>query len=260
MAYTCVAPPAFEVYPPPLVRAPLNTHVWVRATELALRRARGCDAASPCPPTVLSFELRSAPVRDKESHVIECRLERAILPETEVYELIPRERLRPRARYDVVVVSEAAEILVGTLRTGTKADEVAPSWTASSAYRPSKPQPSKPGKPRVITLDDYEGAAPIFVQAAPAKDEGGPGLVRYQVWSEKPGATLDFSQPAAGYGLLVDPRTFAESPPLLGIGFMGCRGFSFDSRDEGPVRIGVIAVDLAGNRSAPAVFDLPARK
>lgn len=147
-------------------------------------------------------------------------------------ELVPRVPLRPQAEYVVqLLTSEGPQRLGGGLRTGTTRDERAPVWQGikSAVYEPPVRSKGPGGDCRQLWDHDRQVALKIHE----ATDES---VVHYAVWLALPWDKVQYEETPHAYltprqGSLVVEQ-LPETAPRL--------------------RIGVRAVDAAGNLSPPS--------
>lgn len=253
--YTCGGP-ADTVIPGPLETAPLNTHVWVyiQQSDAKYCTERSYGVAS-CEDTV-RLELWTAPSAREAPRVVASTIHRHATElgdadEGFVYEIVPTSPLAPNARYEIWSVEERnrlPDVLRGTIKTGSKRDDAPPTWSGEKrlmAEPPAKPVKRK-GRRIEITLREWSGLR-LFGDNA----EDAEGRVLYAVWVPNPDGTFDYSRPAAGHAWAVD-EIWRKDGFLGTLGWPGwCAPSNFKVPERGgkPLRLGLAAVDLAGNRS-----------
>jgi hypothetical protein len=226
--------------------APTNTHVWLYTPQSFI--VGTCDKKKrPCS-DAMRVELRTSPAGHDPGTLVPTRARRM---ETEggsdpgyVIELIPSADLLPRTRYEVWAVGNQdprSEQLFGTMRTGNGRDDESPTWSGASRVAPIVHKQS-PGRATPIE----SGGLDVF---GPRASDGG-GRVLYAAWKGEADSPIDFSRPPDGYAV--------ESSPLAGAALVvlgwpgGCAPPTFAVPQAKATRIGLRAMDLAGNVSPPS--------
>jgi len=261
-ATTCYPQAAFWSLPTPLTAAPPNTHFWLFAPANWSRRictevAFQTGDASECDEGQFSLRLVEAPSRTgaRPQRPIPADLRVHSNEKVAVVELIPRSLLPAGRRYDAEIVDEQGRFvrLAGTFKVKGLADREAPAWSGiTGAWGIHPEQPVTDGK-RGIVIDMTEYKPGISVQATPPV-----GSALFAVWVGEVGKPIDFSQPPDLYethsALLSNGALVID---LGGSDLCWASPFVVPARDA--IRLGMAAVDLAGNRSAPSQTDVALR-
>jgi len=164
-------------------------------------------------------------------------------------ELVPSAPLAPRSVYEVWLVDRspfARTILAGAFRTGAERDASPPVWGGLTGARVDDPM----WPHATITLaGDCGESLYVDLSGPPASDEG---PVLYGVWTSAATDALDYSAPPVAILRAGSTSTF------LSIGRLGCWPVEVPLPKADSLRVGVVAIDLAGKRSAPSdlVLDL----
>lgn len=197
---------------PRLQPAPTNTHVWLQGLELSMYGGGSfvlTDAAGPPVPLTLHA-----------------------WPESMVWELVPAHDLKPSTRYEVWGVPRATTkkptTLLGTFRTGTDADHVAPS---PPVVKQLEQRPSAMSCPPFLFLEGTSGADPS-------------GEVFHAMWLTTVRGGIDYSAPPAFVFSLTKATKDTPVPYAELVNHVK------------PRRAGVRAIDVAGNLSAPVEIDV----
>jgi hypothetical protein len=207
---------------PAAAPAPVTTHVWIHHPTL---RRKGNWARPPAAPYDADFVLRSvAPtVMDVPVAAREC-------PYTLV-ELAPLSPLPKNARFEVWVVPQAAAAppaLLASFTTGADADVTPPPTPSFTFARLAVPTiRTSCGDTYAITL--YGPTAP----AAPATDS------LYGLWPSDPTGTIGWD--AAPMAIVRGARLDSHETCMP----------SYGAWAASSPRLGVRAIDLSGNLSAP---------
>jgi hypothetical protein len=235
--------------------APRNAHVWVR------------QPFAPGDPA-WTFSLRAAPSRGKPAGGIALATRAAVAGAYRDVELTPAGRLDAGTRYEVVMsgpASRLADAIVGTFVTGDADDTTPPVWAGAKRVFPTHLLgASPPGTIRIYA--ECEGPG-LGIDAPPATDDGATAdELRYEVWYSDARGKLDYAAAPAAVIAGAWDELPGGAPSVFrleiggaeeGISDMPPRAF-FKRRAR--ARVGVRAVDLAGNASAPseAEFAVPA--
>ena len=240
------------VWPTREVIAPLNTHVYVHIPAPFGAQLVEPGAHTPVPAlsgrVVPSYEepvaarahaLSLLAVTDPggASAAIPTRW-RARSDETGIlFELVPIMPLRPESDYFVLAHTREGQVRLGTgFRTGQQRDDSAPVWPGikRAVYVPPWRSPAANGDCSFLLNHGPQAELGIYG----ATDEG---AVRYAVWLAKPWEHLHYED---------TPRTYLT--PARGT-------LTVDGLPKGAprLRIGVRAVDAAGNLSPPSEVELP---
>jgi hypothetical protein len=223
-------------------RAP-PVHVWPHGktaptnARIAMTMPKDFRAGS-------ALSLRTAPVRGAPSRTtIATRNRTWITSDFERAELVPSSALAPRTAYEVWTAR--GEIL-GVFTTGDGTDITPPSWVGVKAVRFYRTAP----RPGIVTLSMECGSPRLVLDSdTPASDDQTAASdILYALWAEPLGTKLDYTKP---------PRSIVVAGPAFGRGFT--LYFGNDSYDDdidlpraNVLTIGVRAIDLAGNASAPS--------
>jgi hypothetical protein len=237
-ATTCAASPGFPVFwPQPSSIAPINTHVSLELPERWRASMPGGAAlvlvAAPTPnnraPAPLAIAMREQTI--------------ALATPIARIDLAPTALLTPYARYEVRMVDashRAPDRIIATFTTGSVNDTDPPRWSAAAKARYVPAPPPGLGIGAMITIDLDDGATDNLEMAV---------AMRYGIWVARGAGKIDYSTlPAL---ILFFPPS---APPLsFTIGEHACdpRAISVDAPT--PItRVGVRAIDSAGNMSTPA--------
>jgi hypothetical protein len=250
-ATTCPAV-VYRVLPAPLRPAPRTTHVWLTAPlawagiSLTLRPATVGAASTPAVPrdVALALDRRDAPG-----------------PEETTIELAPRAPLAARTRYELWAAAGGASPprILSTFVTSEALDDAPPAWSAKLRIRPAIA-----ADPRVVQL--VEPRAPtVVLEGDLAADAGSPDdAILFGVWIAGASGAIDYARPPSTYlrqdlrARLVGPGGAVTLALALGSGSGdACSPVNF-AFPAASTRVGVVALDLAGNRSAAAELTLPA--
>lgn len=256
---------AWVVPPPVNVKAPLNTRP--RVTLHADFRERGfCPpwadrSVTKCPKKgTYALELREAGRGGTAGEPIPVEMRESRSNQVATIEMIPKQHLAPNRRYEIrYVEKEAGPIeIVGTFLTGAAIDTTAPSWRGlSSTFQrvgglwPGETPPRK--KPGVITIDmtDCFGLGVEFDALDKATDDQTrPEDIRYAWWmGDVDGTAIDYTTVPLSYtkGYEVMPHFKV----VYGTRLEPLNDFSLPTGKKA-FKLGVRAVDLAGNMSKPS--------
>jgi hypothetical protein len=151
------------------------------------------------------------------------------------FELAPRLPLAPLTEYVVMMERRGEPQRLGTFRTGLAAQTTPPAWRGIRGaryvasfwplYLYFSPYPGEPA---------HGPQARLTIHAATSTREG---PLRYGVWLARLEEPLRYQEAPAAWLLPVDGQLLIDLPP--------------DLARVGRIRIGVRAVDAAGNRSPP---------
>jgi len=259
----CGRPPDARVVPLPMGPvAPINTHV--RATLHAGWEQRAfCtveDAGEVCPAGAFEIVLRHAPGALALEGAIAVARQDSRLADRVTVTFAPLAPLAANSRFELVYRDRNGKIaprILGTFATGALADTTAPRWIGVSEYFLDGVVPAPAPGSKVVTVAE-ECAEPtvVFASAASATDDQSPeGAIRYGLWATPdPAAVIEYSEPALAYLVgdrsVPSPRTSAALRITLPIGSSKLP-FALP-QSKGRTKVGIRAVDLAGNRSAPS--------
>lgn len=261
-AGSCYREQPWRSFPGAMTAAPPNTHFWLFSPRDWDRRV--CDETPneenqpepKCQQGEFTLQLHAAP------SAASARKDQALAADVHVYrsekgavtELVPRAALAAGRRYEVRLVdAQGREVrLVGTFRVKGPADHKAPSLgkiKSAERHRPSPVQSMKNGA-RILTIDMYDSKPGVVVGFA--KPSRAP---LFAVWIGESGKPIDFSAPPNTYDRANSGSVFELD--LGGSDMCGASTFVIPDRDA--VRIGIRAVDLAGNRSQGREVDVKLR-
>jgi hypothetical protein len=257
-----------EINPPAQSVAPLNTHVRVRMT---------LSPRGPTPQGRIWVNGRGRPL-ELDAILVSLRLvgETAVpaeqfmlgLENERIVELVPRQPLLPGRRYQIVVSRGARTAVAHTsvFTTGASNDATPPMWKGVNAGRVvDAPRifAYTPGRPEVrrITSSADRDHPWIAVEAPEASDDGTPSAsLQYGAWIAGGTGVIDYSKPPLTY------VSWREGHLLLGRDEAYPEDDLCDlpmvpfPRDAGRFRLGLRAVDWAGNRSTPSEIVLDATR
>lgn len=194
--------------------APLDTHVWVVGLQLPLY-AGGTFAVVPS---------------DDASHPVPLSLR--AWESSAVFELVPREPLRPTTQYEVWAFpaaragKQAPPLLLSAFRTGDGAGR--------------EPPPA----PKLLDAEEHVpiGSCPPWIGARGAAVPGATELL-YGAWLSDETGRIRYDAPPAQIVRWPRPSDLDRAPPLAISHRL--------PRLKGSWRVGVRAIDAAGRLSAP---------
>jgi len=133
-----------------------------------------------------------------------------------------------------MIIGDGKPAVVGGFTTGTARDDAAPTWAGMTGAS-WKTLPATPGTCQT-------GRAHVVLEHTPAKDGEG-DRVLYGIWTAEPSAKIDYAIPPRAYAVDWNGR-LALGPAST------CVPSSVDLPAAGGLRLGVKAIDRAGNASA----------
>lgn len=229
-ALSCEPVPTIAFWPLPESFAPVNTHVSLELADRERATKPACaELALFAAPTATAGSPSAVPVGCREANVA------LAMPITRV-ELTPLSPLVAMARYEV----RAGARVVATFSTGGVNDTTPPRWLGvAKARHVAAPAISLGGTGATIAIELQD----LATDDLDVVDE-----VRYAIWIQRGPGAIDY----AAMPTLVE-RAPAARPPVIEIGEVGCdpHGLSVD-RPRPITRVGVRAIDRAGNRTAPS--------
>lgn len=241
----CGLSPPVHTLPRRGVAAPLNAHVVVSRPS----------ASSGYEVTLTTAPARGAAERARIAVKRSVDANHAF----EHVELVPAAPLLPRTAYEVW----GGGAIVGAFTTGDATDTSAPTWAGArggKAYVPPKANAQRTTS-RVIRLAEECGEPYVEIESiAPAADDQTPeNDIRYALWAGDPKAALDYGKPPFGW-CTIDvaaqrSSTLNGRQPIFVLRYGNTEGLDDDLRELPPMRpllVGVRAIDLAGNASAPS--------
>jgi hypothetical protein len=257
----CGRPPSAQVTPYPRAKAPRNARVfldlgsqwrtpWCATTNEPRDRCEGS-----------AFDLRLRPAAAHAPDVaIELREQAS--PDGTYVDLVPRAPLDANQRYEVWRVDRAGNLssrIVGTFVTTAAIDTTPPAWRGVTRATFAGAAPPRAG---VITVrSECDVDSDIAIDAPPASDDQAAWhAVRYAVWIADAKGAIAYDAPPFAREAPDAYRVIADAPPAsirIAIAVPAWHEPETQgARPRGKRRIGVRAVDLAGNASAPSEIDV----
>lgn len=233
--------PGFElITPAPGRPAPINTRIRVSYVQ-----------SWQIPVTVM--------LTDADGRQVPARTQIAMSGEVRVVELVPASDLEPGTRYEVRTVEAGpspVETVVGSFVTGNARDTASPKWGGvrrAGIVRQSAGgrRGARHGRRGSAVGSGCQRARPYAVlvpRAAVDRDTPAPSIL-YAVWLPGEHGRLNTASEPAAFVAAENGRIVLGSENSC-----DPRQFAFPSR--GALRVGVAAVDPAGNLSAPVVLGL----
>jgi len=170
-------------------------------------------------------------------------------------EFIPNAELAPQTLYEVWMVDRgplAKSYMAGAFRTGSTRDAAPPVWAGVKDGKADNPLwPHKP-----MLIGGCGGGFAASLWGAPATDDG---PVVYGMWFAPVGSAIDYTAaPSALVG--AEPREPLDpNPPLFVVGELGYYQVDIPLPKWDGVHVGMVAIDLAGKRSAPSDLTIDLR-
>jgi hypothetical protein len=176
-----------------------------------------------------------------QRHTAVALTERAwITGKIQRFELLPSAPLSPSTAYELRTTRGE---IVAVFTTSVLADTRPPTWTGvrSGVVRRFDP--------RVIGLECGSPEITLSGESAASDDQTTRDDIRYAAWFGKPSTPIDYTAP---------PVTWTRASPDIrfSLQFGNTEDSDFDLPPQRPLRIGVKAVDFAGNASAPSELTL----
>jgi hypothetical protein len=201
-----------------------------------------------------TFELRTAPAPGRERALVPTKVRQSNSGDYERFELVPDAPLAPGTAFEIWATRGE---LIGAFVTGAYADTSPPTWsglTTGTAYK--KPAPVR-GRPGVITLSEECGEHFLSLRTAAVAVDDHTKDIRYAVWAAPSTQKIDYTRPPLGWTRIDEENARLASPPGKPISYtLGYGNTDFDNDIDlptvRPLLVGVKAIDLAGNESAPS--------
>ena len=244
----CGRGPDVGVLPTLAMLGPSNTHVWIRLP--AGWETRGiCASRADCPGGAFELSLRRAPVAGRPPLAIPVTTAHSRAGAFATEELVPAAPLE-EGTYEVWCVDRrnaARGRIVAVFRVGGEDDRTAPLWPGVKSAWYVRPPASRGG---VIMLPGECGDPLVVLDVARAHDEGTRDEgIRYAVWKAAPGAAIDYRAPPL---LFAAAELEGASGARIALGNTDSGDSDFTGDGGRPMKLGVRAVDLAGNASVPS--------
>ncbi len=241
--------PTYFLTGPPNAEVRLTLRREWRTTGFCTDGAR--DA---CSGVTMDLELRAAPANGQPPRSIPFTVTHS---ESGAF---ATEVLRPASPlvvglYEVRAVEHSARVaplVIALFRVGGEPDRLAPTWAGLTSARWVRRAHGIGG---AVVVELECGSPLILLEAARAMDDmTSDGAVRFAIWLAQPGAAIDYTTPPLLYA------TADELGPTLKISLGSTEESTsnlapsgMDAKTPYPTRkLGVRAVDLAGNMSAPS--------
>jgi hypothetical protein len=245
----CSDRPKARIYPDlTLPPAPTNAHVWVELPRGWQAQGLCGSSSAPCVAGQFEIALESAPIRGRPSRGIAAIERQSVSGTVATVELVPQPRLEADSRYEVWLRDRSgknAPRIIGVLRTSNRTDEEKPSWGGLIKSAPSSKLPGGCGSPLVVLPVER----PI----------DNTGVVRHAVWVSDEDGRIDYAMPPLIYTEMLDITAHEGAPSkrniLLGSTEPDVSDFERPRYKNG-FRLGVRAVDWAGNMSEPSEIQL----
>lgn len=246
-----------SMVPPPIaVRAPLNAQITLSLPS-SWRTRTFCDDALSTTCSSGSFELalRIAPgdhATGAAPQIVDASLTESTLGAIATVVMKPRTPLTARTRYEVVRTDKAGKVpilVVGTFTTGDATDDRAPAWSGITRHRVSSTEPIK----GVVSIAEECGENAIELEGMAAEDEGTPATaLRYAVWIGDQGKAIDYTaSPLAILEGKAWPKHGGGNALVVTVPLERDGKLALPNGKK-TAKIGLRAIDLAGNASAPS--------
>lgn len=253
----CGRPADASMVPPPIaVRAPLNARI-VLSLPSSWRTKTFCEDAlsTTCRSGSFELALRIAPGDHATAgapQIVDASLTESALGATATVVMKPRTPLAARTRYEVVRTDKAGKVpilVVGTFTTGDATDEKAPAWSGITSHRVSSTEPRK----GVVSIAEECGVNAIELEGVAAEDEGTPAkAMRYAVWIVDQGKAIDYgASPLAILEGNVWPKHGGGNELVVTVPLERDGKLALPNGKK-TAKLGMRAIDLAGNASAPS--------
>lgn len=238
--------------------APLNTHVWIsldatwRTIDLSCARA---PSARDCAKGDFDLVLRAAPTKGVPADDVATTRRELRSAAIATVELLPAAPLRARTRYEVWYVESHGATrprVVGTFVTGTATDLTAPTWSGITKAARNVPVQVPGQRALVVPLECGSDGVDVEVRA-PADDLTPDAQMRFVMWIEDANAKIDYARAPLLYEAAYPIASLNKTaPPKLEInlGTVETHANWAIPKAVRAVKIGVKAIDLAGNVSA----------
>lgn len=238
------------VWPPKETSVPLNTKVHVRipanyfsylvrteATEFVPLLSGRIVASIEEPVSKIARSLSLHEATDEAGALVQTTWHATADPRDWLFELVPSAPLRPQTEYAIMMDSKQGREHLGTIRTGLHKDDTPPVWLGikQARYMPPVDACSGAHENCGCYLRSHGSLAELMIHEA--TDEG---AVRYAVWLARHGEEFRYEVRPWASIVSREGKLILDNPPMRMLS----------------VRIGVRAVDAAGNMSPPSEVEL----
>jgi hypothetical protein len=266
----CLCPSDVTVTPFDGAPAALNTHVRVVLPARWKRRGLGCkseyaDPPSPCPERDYRLSLHPAPGTGTTNADVTFTERDTVRSAYAEAELTPNAPLAPDTRYELWLEAPERARVLGTFVTGRITDTTSPVWSGvTSAGFSDQAADAAKAHPGRLQIHECDAGRELWFRFRAATDDvTPPNAVRYGIWIAAAGSSPDYQQPALAY---LDPgylQADATGLPSVTVSLGGglCQDFDLGALDlVGRRKVGVRAVDVSGNASAPSEVTVDFRR
>jgi hypothetical protein len=227
IACTC-ATPAVQVFPSPAEKAPLNTRI-----HLILPDAAEGLVFELKPPAQATTKKDKKKKKARPEPAVELDRIEAKSGALWFVELAPREPLAPETRYELWMTAPGGRpAVIGEIATGVESDTTPPAWSGVGkptwVKAPASPGTCQTGKPHALFGHQ------------PAAD-----AVLYAVWLADAAGKIDYAKPPTTWLRDWNGKLALGNPSI-------CSPSNADLPASGKLRVGLKALDHAGNLSAPS--------
>ncbi|HKA87574.1 MAG TPA: hypothetical protein VKE22_07905 [Haliangiales bacterium] len=228
-ACSCATFGTIRLLPGPRDGAPLNVRFLLEVPPIE-------DSLKPMAPEDILVTLRGP------KGAVAAEVARWGAAELRWIQLTPKAPLAPATRYSVHVSVGGKDSLLGQVVTGDAADTTAPTFEGVTKAAVVVEGVS-PG--RCTTGEAY-----VVLTIGAAKDDATPPqALRYRVWLADDQGAIDYDRPPTAIVAARGGELHLGRPSI-------CTAKSFVLPDRPTFKLGVKAVDLAGNASAPSVVEV----
>lgn len=244
----CGRPPPIVVAPHRGLPVPTNAHVMVTApaawrgdATLFLVTAPRTDDGRVLPSTRVALREQSWRAAG-----------------TERIDLTPLVPLSPSTAYELR--SSRGEIL-GVFTTSVLRDERPPTWSglqSGALYEAPASTPGSGGKKAIAPLECGSDRIRLRGTSAATDDQTPTDEIRYALWAGTPGAPLPYASPPLTWSTRATYPAQAQSPLEFALvyGSTEQESMDFELPKGRPLRVGVKAIDLAGNATEASELTL----
>jgi hypothetical protein len=265
-----------EISPAAGAPVPRNAHIRVRL-RLSPASERGAPQAAARlrgPQWSQHIDDVQVALRRKDARAggadVACRRRVIGMEKERIIELVPVQPLDPEQSFHIVITTPARPGKIGgrgasarqntsrfvsEFTTGGSLDQQPPTWAGITSAQIARRRffVVHQGNKTIRAMDSGRNDPWLVVNAPQARDDASPGAqLAYAIWIAGPQGRVDYTRPPVSFLAWRDGRILAGRDEAFSDSDM-CDIPSFPFPDVSkPLRIGIRAIDPAGNASAPS--------